>query len=350
MDKSMDYWILVVDDDNINLKMATRIFNQVSIKSNVFISGEDFLDFMDANSDMGKLPDLVLLDVHMPGMDGFEVMAHLREHEIYKKIPIIFLTADDDVDTEKRGLAAGASDFIKKPFAAEILLMRVRNTIELRRLQSDMTKELKIKSIQLTRVYMQIVRALSHAVDAKDRYTNGHSTRVAEYSREIAARAGYDDDFQEKIYVAGLLHDIGKIGISNEIINKPARLSDEEYATIKSHPAVGYEILKNISEFPQLSIGARWHHERYDGKGYPDGLVGLEIPEMARIIAVADAYDAMTSYRSYRGVLPQDKVRAEFENNKGTQFDPDFADIMLEIIDEDKNYQKREFSQIIDGE
>ncbi len=140
----------------------------------------------------------------------------------------------------------------------------------------------------------------------------------------------------------GLLHDVGKIGVPDEIINKPGKLTDEEFEAIKSHPVTGERILKKVKEMPKLSVGARWHHEKYDGTGYPDGLKGEEILEEARIIAVADAYDAMTSNRSYRGLLPQSKVREEIERGKGTQFDPVFADIMIQMIDEDKDYLMHE--------
>ena len=140
----------------------------------------------------------------------------------------------------------------------------------------------------------------------------------------------------------GLLHDVGKIGVPDAIINKPAKLTDEEYAIIQNHPVIGAKILKNITEFPKLITGARWHHERYDGKGYPDGISAEEIPKEARIIAVADAYDAMSSRRSYRDVLPQSQVRTEVEKGKGTQFDPELVEIMLNIIDEDTDYQMRE--------
>ena len=140
----------------------------------------------------------------------------------------------------------------------------------------------------------------------------------------------------------GLLHDVGKIGVPSAVINKPERLTDEEFEMIKSHPVTGAKILANISEKPELVTGARWHHERYDGTGYPDGLKGEEIPEQARIIAVADAYDAMTSNRSYRTLMPQEAVTAELEKGKGVQFDPRFAAIMLEMIAEDKDYRLRE--------
>ena len=190
--------------------------------------------------------------------------------------------------------------------------------------------------------YDQVLQTLAETIDAKDTYTNGHSGRVAEYARQIARRFGYGRNRQNEIYMIGLLHDVGKIGVPDSVINKPSRLTEEEYALVKTHPVKGDKILKKIQERPELAIGARWHHERYDGTGYPDGLAGENIPEEARIIAVADAYDAMTSRRSYRGILPQATVRSEIERGKGTQFDPVFADIMLEIIDEDTEYKLRE--------
>lgn len=186
------------------------------------------------------------------------------------------------------------------------------------------------------------MKTLANTIDAKDKYTNGHSVRVAVYSKEIAKRCGKSKKEQKDIYHMGLLHDIGKIGVPDTIINKRDRLTDEEYEAIRQHPEIGSDILKTIQQIPDIMVGARWHHERYDGKGYPDGLKGTEIPECARIIGVADAYDAMTSKRSYRDILPQEVVRAELEKGKGTQFDPLFAEIMIQMIDEDIRYTMRE--------
>lgn len=191
---------------------------------------------------------------------------------------------------------------------------------------------------QLKNILKHTALSLATAIDAKDTYTNGHSSRVAEYSRMIAARLGYSKSEQDEIYMMGLLHDVGKIGVPDEVINKTTKLSDEEFDLIKKHPIIGYEILSKITENPKLAIGARCHHERFGGGGYPDGIAGNEIPEEARIIAVADSYDAMTSNRSYRKYMPQDAVRSEIEKNIGTQFDPDAARCMLSIIDEDINY------------
>ncbi len=340
----MSDWILVVDDDTATLKMASRILSMEKMRVSCLKSGEDAINFL-----QGNRPDLILLDIHMPGMDGFETIAAFRENKEISDIPVIFLTADDDSNAETRGLEAGAMDFIKKPFEPEVLLLRVRHTIELVRLQTDLSCEVKKKTQEvieqnkkLERIFMQIVKTLSGAIDAKDTYTNGHSIRVAEYSREIARRAGFQEEAQDDVYMMGLLHDVGKIGIPDAIINKPARLTDEEYSVIRNHPVVGAEILGNITEFPKLSTGAKWHHERYDGRGYPDGISGENIPAEARIIAVADAYDAMSSRRSYRDILPQTQLREEMEKGVGTQFDPVFAEIMLTMIDEDTDYQMRE--------
>lgn len=335
--------ILVVDDDTMNLRIAEKMLKgQFHVEG--VSSGEKALNFL-----REKLPDLILLDIHMPGLDGFEVMKRLQADENFRDIPVVFLTADDDRDIEIRCFKAGARDFITKPFVAEIMIQRVSRIVQLDRLQKNLQEEVEKQTFRaeerrrkVERMSLQIMRTLAGTIDAKDKYTNGHSTRVAEYAGEIAKRVGKSEKEQQDIYYMGLLHDIGKIGIPDEIINKNSQLTDEEYKIIKSHPVIGSDILKNISEFPNIGIGARWHHERYDGKGYPDRLKGDEIPEEARIICVADTYDAMASKRKYRDVLPQEVVRSEIEKGKGSQFDPRFADVMLEMIDEDKEYRMRE--------
>ncbi len=195
-------------------------------------------------------------------------------------------------------------------------------------------------------VHRKVIKALAKTIDAKDRYTNGHSLRVAEYSREIAKRLGKSDKEQETVYIAGLLHDVGKIRIPVEVINKAGALSDDEFEQIKIHPVTGYHILKDIFDNPDIKNGAKFHHERYDGTGYPNGLKKENIPEIARIIGVADSYDAMASNRSYRKYLPQQVIRSEIEKGKESQFDPKIADIMLQMIDEDKNYTMREVSNL----
>ena len=239
--------------------------------------------------------------------------------------------------------------FIFTIFSIVSMVLFVTRKDEMERLQEELeqtvneqTEALRKQQIRMKEIFLQTVTALSEAVDAKDRYTSGHSKRVAEYAKMIAARLGKSREEQDQIYRAGLLHDVGKIRIPNEIINKVGRLTDEEYNIIKIHPVTGYHILRGIYDSNVIAIGAKYHHERYDGKGYPNGLVGEKIPEVARILGVADSYDAMTSTRSYRSALPQEVVRSEIENGKGTQFDPKIADIMLQMIDEDKNYTMKQ--------
>lgn len=335
--------ILVVDDDFVNLKIAEKILSH-RYKIDGVTSGKEALRFVKMHR-----PELILLDLHMPDMDGFAVMDELQKDPETSQIPVVFLTGDNDREVEISGFEKGAQDFIVKPFVADIMMHRVNRILELSRLQKDLqrevekqTKKAEERLRQVERLSDQIIRALAETIDAKDAYTNGHSLRVAKYSVEIARRAGMAEEEQEHLYYMGMLHDIGKIGIPDAIITKSSSLSEKEFYVTQKHPEIGAEILANISEIPDLGVGARWHHERYDGTGYPDGLKGKEIPVAARIIAVADAYDAMASKRSYRDVLPKNEVYAEIQKGKGTQFDPVFADIMLEMMDEDINYQMRE--------
>ncbi len=217
------------------------------------------------------------------------------------------------------------------------LIIVVFCSISARNINKYQRKEQESKE-KINRMNTNIIRALAYTIDAKDRYTSGHSQRVADYSLAIARRMGKSEEEQKIIYNAALLHDVGKIRVPEEVINKPGKLTDEEFDQIRIHPVSGYHILKDIHDDARVAYGAKYHHERYDGKGYPNGLEGENIPEIARIIGVADAYDAMASNRSYRNALPQDVVRTEIEKGKGKQFDANIADVMLEMIDEDTDY------------
>lgn len=335
--------ILIIDDSSMTNRIAKHIL-EMKYKVYTATSGEEGLKMAEE-----IVPSLILLDIHMPNMNGFDVMNILKKNDKLKDIPVVFLTADIEKSSEVDSFKVGAQDYIRKPFIAEVMIQRVGRILELEHLKKYLqtevekqTRKAEERRKSMERMTDQIIKALVGTIDAKDKYTNGHSARVASYSREIARRAGKDEKMQQNIYYIGLLHDIGKIGIPDEIINKKSRLSEEEYNIIKTHPVIGSEILKNISEIPGIWQGARFHHERYDGKGYPDGLKGDDIPEVGRIIGVADAYDAMTSNRSYRPLLPQNLVREEIKNNMGTQFDPRFASIMLEMIDEDTDFSLHE--------
>lgn len=343
---SQNKTVLIVDDDRMNLKFAEHM---LSSTYNVVMANsyKEALDYLSREQ-----PALALLDVHMPEMNGFELLAEIRKIKSCNDLPVVFLTADSDRETEVRVFREGGLDYIQKPLVPEVVLERIKRILSLRKLQVNLESEVERRTAELEEsrrklqvLSLQVVKTLASTIDAKDRYTNGHSSRVAKYSREIALRAGKPVEFQDEIYIVALLHDIGKIGIPDNILNKSSKLTDEEYETIKQHPSIGVEILKNISEMPNIEIGAHYHHERFDGKGYPEGLAGYDIPEIARIIAVADAYDAMTSRRSYRSALPQEAVRSEIVKGRGLQFDPDFADVMLQMIDDDVNYEMRDDGQ-----
>ncbi len=335
--------ILAVDDEEINLFMIGKILGD-SVEILQADCGEDALQLL-----VAERVDLALLDYNLPDIDGIEVLKTMKRKEETQNIPVIILTAETGVDLETEMFRAGAADFIRKPFVPDILRERTRRVLEneylkrnLRQEVARQTEEVRKQMEENRKLFDETVLALAKTIDAKDKYTQGHSRRVAEYARTIADRAGMTRAQVRDIYCMGLLHDIGKIGVPEAIINKTGRLTDEEYGIIKTHTTIGADILKSIVHFPALSIGARSHHERYDGRGYPDGLRGDTIPVEARVIAVADAYDAMTSNRSYRSVMAQERVRAEIERGKGSQFDPAFADIMLALIDEDANYTMRE--------
>ena len=329
--------IVVANDDPADLGFICNTLTAKGYDAKGLKGGEELLEYLADNR-----PDVIIIKADMKEMSGLETIVRIRKMGgSLRRVPIVIIAADDET-TEKRALELGVTDFIKMPMTEEKLYLRVKNILQLSLLRNHMNQEVEKKTEENEQLSMHIIKALAFAIDAKDKYTNGHSSRVAEYSREIAAKYGYSEKEQNQIYIIGLLHDVGKIGIPDAIINKTSKLTDEEYDIIKKHPVIGTQILATIKEMPNLSNGARWHHERYDGKGYPDGLSGDDIPEVARIIAVADAYDAMTSHRSYRDTLPQEQVRAEIERCRGTQFDPKFADIMIEIIDDDKDYELRE--------
>ncbi|MCF0222309.1 MAG: response regulator [Fibrobacter sp.] len=335
--------ILVVDDESMNLRLAKRMLDS-NYEVVCAASHKEALDYLEKD-----LPALILLDLHMPEVNGIELLEQIRHIEKCKEIPAVFLTADCNRETEIQVFKAGALDYIQKPFVQDIVMERIKRILTMRKLQNNLEKEVEKRTSELQesrrkleQLSLQVVQALATTVDAKDKYTNGHSERVAKYSKAIAQRLGKSIEEQNEIYFVALLHDIGKIGVPDTIINKTSHLTDEEFEAIKKHPGIGMGILKKISEMPNIQIGAHYHHERFDGKGYPEGLCGNNIPEIARIIAVADAYDAMTSCRSYRSGLSQQVVRAEIEKGKGRQFDPTFAEKMLELIDSDTNFEMRQ--------
>ena len=318
--------ILIVDDDEFNLVVAGDILKE-KYSIHTVQSGDATLKFLEEN-----LPRLILLDLHMPGMDGREVMKKIQKNKVWKKIPIIFLTSDNKPETEKECLVLGALDFITKPFEPMVMMSRINRIVELVELQNDLERKLEEKTKLVETVSLNSIMVIANTIDAKDAYTSGHSMRVAQCAAAIARKLDWSDQEVQNIHYVALLHDIGKIGVPDAILNKPGRLSNEEFEVIKKHPVIGNDILKDIHIIRSVAEGALYHHERYDGHGYPFGLSGEEIPPYARIIGIADAYDAMTSNRIYRHKLSNEKVIKEFEKGKGTQFDPKLTDLFLEML------------------
>lgn len=320
--------ILIVDDTVINLTYAAEVLGD-TYKVIPAKSGAKALELLEK-----IIPDLILLDVEMPEMDGHETIQKIKSNPKTAGVPVIFLTAHSDKENELKGFQLGAVDFITKPFVPEITLARIATQIELSEYRNHLESMVLKKTKEVEAISLQAIMAIANTVDAKDVYTRKHSMRVAKYSREIAKRLGWSDEEVANLYNLALLHDIGKIGIPDDILNKPGRLTEEEFAIMKTHTTKGGYILKDITVIHNVAGGALYHHERYDGKGYMGGLAGEDIPMYARIVGIADAFDAMTSDRAYRKRLPEDVVREELHKGRYTQFDGMLVDIMLQLMDE----------------
>ena len=333
-----EHWVVIAEADQEEQNKMADILRQFDCRITCVSSGREAVSLLGKN-----LPSLMILDSKLKDMDGFETMRRMRRKMIPgHEVPVIFLVEEAEREEEKKAFALGVMECIRKPIEPEVLSARVRHTMELVSLERNVSDTVERKTRENEDISLQVLHTLADAIDAKNRYSKNHSARVAEYARKIAERAGFSLQKQDEIYLMGLLHDVGKIAIPDEIINKPGKLSEEEYELIKTHSETGSKILRNIEGQPMIEKVARWHHERFDGTGYPDGLKGEAIPEQARIVAVADAYDAMTSPRSYRPAKSREEVRKEIEANKGSQFDPKYADLMIALIDEDEAFDMRE--------
>ena len=309
--------ILIVDDDRLTLATAQKLLDG-EYKVVAVNSAKQAYKYLERHT-----PDLILLDINMPEIGGFEVMETLQKDVRLKKIPVIFLTADRSAETEIECFRVGANDYISKPFEPNIMLSRTRSTIELDGYRKDLQRRLDEKTKEMERITIQAIMTVANTVDAKDDYTKGHSMRVAAYSELLAQRLGWSEEEIQNIYYVAMLHDVGKIGVPDAVLNKPFKLTDVEFRLIKGHTLMGAESLNDFKMFPNVSVGAKYHHERYDGKGYPEGLKGESIPLVARVIGLVDSYDAMTSNRVYRKRLNDDIVMQELEKGKGSQWDPD---------------------------
>jgi len=311
--------VLIVDDEPNNLALLRRtLHSKYSILTAT--NGEEALNVI---KEKGSDISLIVSDQKMPIMQGTEFLAKVQEE--HPKIIKILLTGHSDLDILVDSInKCNLFQYIFKPFEPEELLMIVQNGIDVFNLETNRNRMLK----DLKELFYTTIKSIASALDAKDTYTHGHSLRVTLYSLIIANHMdNADDQFKESLETAGLLHDIGKIGISDDILCKPGKLTDEEYEIIKTHPDKGKKLLNNIKKLDCISDWLNSHHERWDGSGYPRGLKGEEIPLSARIIAIADTYDAMTSSRSYRKALSHEIAREEILKCKGTQFDPILVDI-----------------------
>jgi putative nucleotidyltransferase with HDIG domain len=327
-----DYNLVVIDDNPEVLKLMKLLLSD-EFDLHLAASGEDGLALI-----RDRMPDLVLSDVMMPGMDGQQLCRRIKEDESLKHIPVILVTARSGADMLSEGIEAGADDYVAKPFDSVELKARIRSLLRMRRAESELAlvnRNLKMRTTDLVErqrsLFLAMVKSLVSALEAKDKYTRDHSNRVTEFSLAIARAMGLDDRELQDLEMAAILHDVGKIAIPEKILNKKTKLTDEEFAVIRQHPVIGETILKPVVELQTIARIVRHHHERYDGRGYPDGLKGQAIPIGARIMTVADAYDAITSSRPYRDYESHNYAVKEIIKCSGMQFDPEVVEHFLEV-------------------
>ena len=282
---------------------------------------------------------LVLSDLRMPRLDGLALLRQIRGR--WPDTAVVMITAVADVEVAVSCLAVGAMDYLTKPFHLEEVRARVAQALEKRRLvlenrgyQESLQDKVAAQGRRLEELFLASVQSLAEALEVKDPNTRGHSVRVSHYSAVIAKEMGLGGELLRRVELGGHVHDIGKIGVREDVLNKPGKLTHEEYRHVMTHPMVGWKILAPLlGEMPEALNIVRSHHERFDGRGIPDGLAGTEIPLEARIAAAADSFDAMTSDRPYRPGLSMDEALAEIARCSGTQFDPRVVDAILEAVD-----------------
>ena len=317
--------------------IMSRITGVLSNSQEVILMGNQMIPFSSLAGAFSSFSSMLMIFlVVFYGHIGFYTATAIILYRLFILINVIFVSHNFPT------IPGIFTNFVT--FLAIALIQRRNNRID--KFKESELSHLKEQQKFSQRLFEQTATALVSAIDAKDEYSRGHSQRVADYSEKIAKCLGKSEEDCRKIYYAALLHDVGKIGIADNIINKDCEPTEEEYKIIMEHPSIGEQILSSITEYPYLSIGAKYHHERYDGKGYPEGLKGEDIPEIARIIAVADTYDAMTSSRSYRAALPQLVASEELAKASGTQLDPVFVRVMEHVIDLDFDYGEMERSAL----
>ncbi len=339
--------ILVVDDAPENLLVLTELL-QDSYRVLAATSGERALTLARG----AHHPDLILLDIMMPGMDGFQTLEELRMHSMTRDIPVIFVTALEDSDVESRGLEMGAVDYITKPIVPAVVLARVKTHVALKRAQDRLADEnayleseisLRMAESELTEQVS--IRALAHLAEARDLETGNHILRTQAYVRMLAMQLRSHPKFSEILTPRNIelltrsapLHDIGKVGIPDHILLKPGKLTKEEMSIMQTHARIGAEAIEKAEDdvampVPFLTFAkqiANFHHEKWDGSGYPDGLKGEEIPVSARLMALADVFDALITARVYKPAMSYEKAREIILEGRGTHFDPDVVDAFI---------------------
>ena len=319
--------ILVVDDNKVSLSSAKSALNDI-YKVAAVTSGAQALKFLEKHS-----CDLILLDINMPEMDGFEVMARIHENKERADIPVIFLTADNDAETEKRCLDEGAMDFIAKPFVMNVMRARISRILELQELRKNLEDKVNEQTKHIQYIQQMMVLGLTSMVESRDNSTGGHIKRTSAVMRVFAdylldTEEQFSQSFLDAVVRSAPMHDLGKITIDDRILRKQGRFTDDEYAEMKKHSAEGARVVKQIlegveeEEFVQIAVNiAHYHHEKWNGTGYPDGISEEAIPIEARMMALADVFDALVSKRCYKEAYSYDKAFAIIEESLGSHFD-----------------------------
>lgn len=331
--------IITTDDDQAIRKVLQILLRKEGYQVTICSNGEELLSTLRLSS---STVDLVLLDIKMPGLSGMQVLEIIRR--TYPHIPVIMLNAFNDLDTGMKAIRLGASDYLAKPVHREVLVesvSRVLNATALRKdeeaqkdhslaLQKELEIQLQSALVALKSATLATLEAFTETIEQKDPYTKGHCSRVRNIALAMGRALNFSDEQMHTLEGGSLLHDIGKIGIPEEVLNKPSPLSKTEYTLIREHPVAGERIIKHIELFQAYRPIIRSHHERMDGKGYPDGLKGEEIPLDVRIVSLADAFDAMTTNRAYRSALPTEFAVEELKLCSGAQFDPVLVDLFID--------------------
>lgn len=308
--------VLVVDDVQPNLELMEAIFIKAGLHVYSALGSDSALEIYAKNR-----IDLAVLDVMMPGINGFELCRRLKKFSEKDFLPIVLVTALNDKKNRITGIESGADDFISKPFDTQELLTKIRSLLRLKELHEQLDHS------------ENIIFSLVTTMEARDRYTKGHSTRVGDLSAEFGSFLGFSAQDQDILKKAGTLHDIGKIGMSEAILKKPARLSSDEIIEVKRHPVLGEEICRPLKSLSDILPGIRHHHERWDGGGFPDNLSADQIPLMARILAIIDSFDAMVSIRPYRNRRSiDDAISVMNEERFDGQWDPELTNIFINMM------------------